>query len=217
MKPQAAVLTGDLISSTKAPPEAADSAIAQIEAIASQLQDVASFTRYRGDGWQLYLEKPGLALATALLIFAKLRALGGLESRISIGLGGAYLSSGRNFHNVQTISAANGTAFVFSGQTLDLMPKNRRLVISGEGVDRLHSRLVALIDDRIFRWSQEQAQVAALALAPKPPTTQLEIAENLGISRQAVALRLKAANFTMLNAAANDFLDHFGEVAESDD
>jgi hypothetical protein len=111
--------------------------------------------------------------------------------------------------------AATGTAFITSGRALDDMPRDRRLVLSGEGVDRLHQRLVAILDERISTWSREQAEVAAMALRPNDKPTQSTMAEQLGISRQAVAARLKASGFAGVNAAANDFLLHFSEGQET--
>jgi hypothetical protein len=216
MKPQAAVLTGDLVGSTRAPPEAINTAIGRIEQIAGKLDDVASFTRFRGDGWQLYLGKPGLALATALLISATLRASEDLETRMSIGLGGAYFSSFTNILAVRDLSVANGEAFIASGRGLDQMEKKRRLTLSGEGVDLLHQRLIAIVDERVARWSIEQAEVAAILLSPGHWHTQATVAEQLGISRQAVAARMKAADYHQINAAATDFLHHYG-TEEIDD
>lgn len=208
---KAAVLTGDLVGSTRARPEATDDAIEHIAAVAAQLKGYATFTRFRGDGWQLYLDRPGLALAVSILIISGLRASGKLETRISIGLGGASLSSRKTLLATRDLLAATGTAFITSGRALDQMPRDRRLVLSGEGVDRLHQRLVALLDERISTWSPEQAEVAAMALRPNDTPTQSAMAEHLGISRQAVAARLKASGFASITAAANDFLLHFSE------
>jgi hypothetical protein len=210
MKPQAAVLTGDLVGSTEAAPGAVTLAIHRIAGVAERRDGSATFTRFRGDGWQLYLEKPGPALATALLILATLRANGDLESRISIGLGAAAFASPKTSPAARDLMAANGEAFVASGRGLDRMDRKRRLVLSGEGVDLLHQRLVAILDERVALWSKEQAEVTAILMSPEGPRTQAAVAAQLGISRQAVAARLHAAGYAQLNAAAIDFRDHFG-------
>lgn len=210
MKPQAAVLTGDLIGSTETAPEAVEAAMARIKTVADRISKMASFERHRGDGWQLYLESPGIALAVMLLIAADLRAVGGLESRIALGLGGAYFNSFKNLFAVRDLYAANGSAFVSSGRALDKMPKSQRLALAGEGTDILHQRLISMIDDRISNWSREQAEAVALALSPEGALTQSQIAARLGISRQAVAARLHAAGFSQINGAATDFLHKFG-------
>ena len=175
------------------------------------------FTRFRGDGWQFYLEKPGLALATALLIAATLRAAGGLESRIAIGLGDATFTSTPKSPAMPDLGAASGLAFTASGRALDAMPKNRWLALAGEGVDKLHERLISFIDMRITKWSREQTEVLKVALGPRADVTQEWMANQLGITRQAVAARLSAADFIQINAAAGDFLSHFGGEWPTDD
>lgn len=210
MTPQAAVLTGDLIGSTEAAPGAIEAAMARIARVNDRLLVPAHFARYRGDGWQLYLPSPGLGLATMILIAADLRATGGLESRIALGLGAPYLDNISNFLEVDDLSSANGSAFIFSGRALDGMPKSQRLALAGEGTDILHQRLISMIDDRISNWSREQAEAVALALSPEGALTQSQIAARLGISRQAVAARLHAAGFSQINGAATDFLHKFG-------
>ena len=211
MKLQAAVLTGDLVDSSGASPVAVESAMGCIAAIADRVGgEATTFSRHRGDGWQFYLEQPGLALTATLLICAELRAKGGLESRIAIGLGGAHMGSFTNPGAVRDLGAATGTAFISSGRALDSMDKSSRLTIAGEGVDALHARVISMIEDQVMNWSREQAEAMALALGPKDPPTQQAMAEKLGITRQAVAARLHAAGYRQLNGAAQDFLTTFG-------
>lgn len=211
MKPQAAVLTGDLVDSSGASPAAVEAAMGRIAAVADRIgREGTTFSRHRGDGWQLYLERPGLALATTLMICAELRAAGGLESRIAMGLGGADIGSFKNLLAVRDLGAATGTAFISSGRALDAMDKSSRLAIAGEGVDALHARVIAMIEEQVMNWSREQAEAMAMALGPKDPPTQQAMAEKLGITRQAVAARLHAAGYRQLHGAAQDFLTTFG-------
>jgi hypothetical protein len=83
-----AILTGDLIGSTAAPPEAVERSMRIIANCASEIGPDTDFTRYRGDGWQLRLLRPGDCLWACLLILARLRAEdGALGCRIAIGIG----------------------------------------------------------------------------------------------------------------------------------
>ena len=87
------------------------------------------FTRYRGDGWQMHLAEPGLALRAALVLAARLRAADtGLATRAAIGIG--------RIEDLGTASLADarGPAFEASGHALDRMRYGRRLAIDGEGV-----------------------------------------------------------------------------------
>lgn len=243
MKPQAAVLTGDLIGSTEAPPEAVDQTMTLLADLARRIGAWTRFTRYRGDGWQIYLENPGSALSTVLFMWASLRMSRTIESRIAVGLGlapvrlernalaaGAAIKTGQphplnalapfglqdiarspfNALAVSDLSGEMGTAFTASGRALDGMGRNQYIALAGQGVDPLHQRLFALIDDRINDWSVEQAEVMALAFAPEGKMTQNTMAECLGISRQAVAARLQSGGFLQLYGAALDFDLTFG-------
>lgn len=200
-----AVITGDLIDSTSAPPAALVRAMDLLSACIGRIESPATFTRFRGDGWQVHLEEAGLGLATMAWLAAELRAAGGLQSRMALGLGTATGTSD------PTLASASGSAFVASGRALDHMARGRTLAIAGEGVDRLHQSLLGYIEAQIAGWSHEQAEAVAAALAPGKPRTHAQIADRLGITRQAVTARLSAAGLDLLNRAGAAFLDEFGE------
>ena len=215
MKPQAAVLTGDLIGSTDASPQAVETTMDLLEQTARRIGPSTRFTRYRGDGWQVYVDDPGNGLWAMLLFAAELRSAGGIESRIALGLGEA------NRGTSDSLNTASGSAFIASGRALDRLEPPQRLVLahvkddnangqeSREIVDRLHARLVAMIDERISSWSREQAEAMAYAMAPEDHLSQTEIAARLGISRQAVAARLNAAGRDQVLGAVDDFYHLF--------
>jgi hypothetical protein len=188
-----AVITGDLVASTK---QAADQIDAAMQAIRDAAAIIAAwqtppidtrFTRYRGDGWQIVLADPRFALRAAVVIQARLIALG-MESRIFIGVGSAdTLGTG-------TLADASGEAFARSGQGLDGMGDNWRLGIDGDAV-RVEDQLVAdLLGERMGRWTVAQAEAAAMQLAtPARITTLHEIGKVLKISPQAVNDRVRGA------------------------
>lgn len=197
-----AVLTGDLIGSTRASRAEIEVSLDLISALYGADH---GFSRFRGDGWQIILDQPGKGLWAMIHICASLRASGGLESRVALGLGPV------DHVDLADLSSASGAAFVHSGRTLSGLSKTARLGLAGEGVDVLHTRLVALLDDRMAQWSPEQATAAAIAMETFPLRTQVEIADTLGISRQAVAARLASAGFVQIIAAAGDFFKRFGD------
>lgn len=178
--------------------------------LAKRIGPLTRFTRYRGDGWQIYLDDPGLGLWAMILFAASARAANGLQSRIALGLGSVYGGS------PDSLTTAGGTAFVASGRALDKMSKAQCLALAGDGVDVLHSRLVSIIDMIISDWSREQAEAVAMALRPEDHPTQADIAEYLGITRQAVAARLAAANFHQIDAANDDFFFLFHRDGAAD-
>ncbi len=203
--PIIAVLTGDLVKSRQAKPEATDRAMRALSQTAADLTDLCDadtrFTRFRGDGWQLVLGRAGWALRACLLIIADLRASGaGIETRISAGLG-RHDSLGTT-----NLSDATGHAFFASGSHLDIAPKRRRLLISGGRTRDQHwqAAIFDLIEHQVSGWTQPQAEAVAMALR-KNQMTQQEIAGALDITRQAVQLRLAGAGYSALENALAAF------------
>lgn len=201
-----AVLTGDLVRST----DLTDAALnAARHALLSAMTDIGGWKLnllgsapdiFRGDGWQILLTEPGYCLRAAFYIRACLKAQAlNWDTRISIGLG-KVSHVDRN----QT-SLSTGEAFLLSGQALDVMPSGTNLVVAmaagirgWNALSPLGMITSSLIDD----WSQKQAMVACLALAPSP-LTQAEMAERLGISQQAVSKALAAAKVSLLLQATS--------------
>ena len=196
-----AVLTGDLVKSRQAKPDATDRAMRVIDQTASDLADICGadtrFTRFRGDGWQLVAGRAGWALRACLLVIADLRASGvGIETRISAGLG-RYESLGTT-----NLSDATGHAFFASGNHLDLAPKRRRLLVAGGRLrdQTWQAAIFDLVEHQVSGWTQPQTEAVAMALR-HGQMTQQDIAERLGITRQAVQLRLASAGYAALENA----------------
>lgn len=207
MKPLAAVLTGDLIASTEAGPVATNRAIEVLSEAAGRLSDWAGadtrFTRHRGDGWQLYLEFPGLVLRATVYLTACLRANDtGLATRISAAIG-------RVDHlDAKDLSSASGEAFTIAGQNLDMMPRTKRFALGNwMTVNKWQVSIFDLVDWQSRRWSREQAEAVALALPPEEPT-QGQIAMRLGITRQALQARLNSAGLSAMTEALCSFESH---------
>jgi hypothetical protein len=199
----AAILTGDFVGSTDAPVDALERAMQALSDTARSISAWTGadtrFTRFRGDGWQMHVALPGLALRAALAAVARLRAAdAGLATRAAIGIGQVdSMGSG-------DLADAHGPAFETSGHALDRMPRTRRLTIDGEGVTALHRIVVDLLDERSARWTREQAEAMALHLTPDNPTLT-DIAPRLGISPQAVNYRLAGAGGTAIRHALRDW------------
>ena len=188
-----AVLTGDLVDSTRFAPEAMEKTMAILYSAAPD----GHFTRYRGDGWQAIVAPPARALRTALGLIARLAAEDSLPAtRIAIGLGPVE-SLG-----TADLSDARGAAFEASGRALDGIGRAARLTVDGTGITPLHRAIVALLDERSARWTPEQARAVALALDPAEPT-QAAVAASLGISAQAVNYRLAGAGWNALRQAVS--------------
>ncbi|MFT4150435.1 MAG: hypothetical protein QM656_09575 [Paracoccaceae bacterium] len=209
MAPTIAVLTGDLIASTAALPRQVDQTMRLLSRAAVEIGGDTAFTRFRGDGWQLILTEPGRCLWACLYLLATLRAGGGLATRIAVGIGEEYPTDRTD------LSTAIGPAFTASGRGLEDMRRDETLTIHGSGVDGFQKQCFAFAADYAARWSPQQAQAMAMALSPDLPT-QDEIASQLGISRQAVGLRLKAAGHRLLAAADLAFRTGYAKAGAND-
>ncbi|WP_309664791.1 hypothetical protein [Tabrizicola sp.] len=114
-----AVLTGDLIGSSKASRLKLEATMENIAATAKFLSEYTGentkFTRYRGDGWQLVLS-PAFYLRAVALISARLKAdKQALPTRFGIGVGSVDNLGGTDLRD------ARGSAFELSGHALDIL------------------------------------------------------------------------------------------------
>ena len=199
-QPDLAVLTGDLVASTKAGADAVDAAMDTLAHAAAEIEGwhvggPTRFTRYRGDGWQIILDRPALALRAALFLTARLRAAdAALATRIAIGIGPV------ESRGTVSLADAGGAAFQASGRAVDAMKRQARITIDGEGVTDFQRVIVDLLSERARRWTREQAEAMGLALHPDQPTLS-DLASRLGITPQAVNYRLGGAGATEIRRA----------------
>jgi hypothetical protein len=200
----AAVLTGDLIGSRKAGPQATDRAMEAIAATARMM--AAPFARHRGDGWQVLLTQPELALRFALLVTASLRSLNTPLSRFSVGIDEIAMK------RAPSLAAETGNAFIVSGEVLDDMP--RRSVFGIASMTRKLNEMTwaaaRLTDQVARRWTPQQAEAMALALALSEPSG-VSIAKSLGISPAAASYRLQGANWWDIKAVVAAFERELGD------
>jgi hypothetical protein len=197
---EVAVITGDLVGSTRHTPQKVDAAMQAIQATAA---DIASwqfpptaprFTRFRGDGWQICLSQPRLSLRAAVVIQGRLIALG-MESRISIGIGAA------DTLGTADLSDAAGRAFELSGHGLDQIGDTGRLAIDKDSIQVEDQLIADLLGERMGRWTTAQAEAAAMQLAsPGRIRTLHEIGKQLKISPQAVNDRVRGAGCPVIAA-----------------
>lgn len=198
-----AVILGDLVGSRRHDAAALDGAMADLSQAAQSLGSIVGavhFTRFRGDGWQLVTPRPEMALRIALTLMARLTAKGDLLTRVAIGVGQIDNLAGGN------LGAASGSAFLRSGQMLDQMKGGRRLVLAGApaAATPLIDAQLQLLEFIVGRWSPAQAEAVALALSPGWDVLA-DLAARLGVTRQAVQLRLKGAGFSAITAALDAF------------
>ena len=201
-----AVLTGDLIRSRAAGAKAVDATFATLAAAAADFGAAwdldLRFTRFRGDGWQMALQDPGLTLDLILFVLARLQTADiGLRTRVAAGIG-AIDSLG-----TRDLSDASGDAFNISGAALEEMSPKRTLLLAGAQVGSSEKAIIYLCDFIAGGWTRTQAEAVALAIHHRHPTHDV-IAGEIGVTRQAAQSRLSGAGFSALEEAMMAFRLH---------
>ena len=197
-----AVLTGDLVKSSRLAAAQSSQAIAWLK------EGVATFEKtYRGtvqgtldsfrhDSWQLLVRNPARAVRLAIFLRAALKTESDTatkyETRIAIGIGPVETISKRR------VSDSRGAAFALSGKSLDAMKETRlAFASSGETLgDCLTQGVIPLLDCLIDEWTSTEAQAIQGALLGW--TQELSAAnwaekKTLRPTRQAVAKALRRA------------------------
>ncbi len=185
-----AVVTGDIVNSTKLQPAEER----QLMAALGELLAADKHEFYRGDSFQAFIKDAGKALKTVLLCRAA--AIGISETtqcdiRTSIGLGTASMPIGK-------LSAAKGEAFVLSGRAFDDFPKSgERTIFSISGTEtEIYSIALALVADHIDAIFKEmtpkQAEVILELLLGK---TQQEAADKIRKSKSTVSQFVSSAKW----------------------
>lgn len=177
------VITGDLVNSTNIATEWRQSVV---DALNTCVSDFISITpikieMYRGDSFQIVVDKAEQVLSVAIALRSKLRASTPdgedvWDARISIGIGDISFES-------DSIVTSDGEAFRLSGRAFDNIGK-KRLNISTPWTElnaamELNTRFA---DEFISSWTARQARVAYHSILFLK--TQKEMAEELGMTRQ---------------------------------
>ncbi len=207
-----AVLTGDLVDSSKLSPEHRQRMLEILKeafAAVDELLEPAGFEIYRGDSFQGLVKDPSRALEASLVIRSTLRmdqpddAPVNWDARTAIGIG--------TLENLpERVSEGTGEAYRRSGPLLDDMKGDRRLRLATpwEEIDEELNTQAALLDAVIAKWSPGQAEVVCALLGGR---SRKEIGRNLGISQAAVHYRVKGAGWT----AVERFLERYRAVLKS--
>lgn len=210
-----AVITGDLINSRQIPIESRQQVYDYMACVYESLAirrgwyDTAKLEFFRGDSFQLLVDKPEFALRVALILRARLRSIYGRndmqyepnlskyarksnskrlwDARIAIGIGDVAYRS-------ESVLNSDGEAFVLSGHTLDKMKYNEQLALRIQGVEEysmVQSQLDLLLrlgGGIVQDWTEAQSELAAECLE-YPNKTQLELGMEYGITQATISRR----------------------------
>ena len=218
---QIAVLTGDLIDSSRFEDTTLDRAFARLSTAVDEMSRwfepgwISSLQRFRGDGWQLAMNRAAYALRVALMIRAALKAgdevIGvrrqpghlHLDTRIFIGIGQGPAAEQNPLHAVM------GEAFQTSGRGLDQLSTACRmdgnaLPLTAIQQDMI-SALLRLCDVAVRDWTPRRAILMQQVLRPDPPR-QKTIARCVGVTPQTINRHIRGAHGPALLAACRAFV-----------
>lgn len=163
---------------------------------------------YRGDEFQIEIHEPEKALMTVFEIKAYLKSIS-LDARMSLGIG-------NKTYNAKRISESNGSAFVNSGETFDLLKKNKTSIIiqsSNQQFNKEMNLIIRLGLSFMDNWLAQQAEYVLVAIQ-NPKISQEEIGEILKINQAAVSKRRKRANFDLLLEINAAFIEKLNLLQE---
>lgn len=204
-----AVITGDIVGSSRTPISHREEQLAALRTILEQsvpAQKQQSWEIFRGDSFQLLLPDPSTALRAAIRIRCGLRVAqppdlpDTWDARMGIGIGEISRAAA-------SVSESDGEAFRRSGGELDALKGENRLSFrTGDRErDRELNTASALLDALISKWTAAQAETV---LGLTENKVQQTIADELGISQAAIHYRVKGAGWF----AITTFLDRFAEI-----
>jgi len=182
------VITGDIIKSRRQTnPEVWIKALKQ--ALSVLEPNTAYWEVFRGDSFQIEIRDIYKSFESAVYIKACIKMLKGLDVRLSIGIG-------EKTYQGNDVTESNGEAFIFSGETLELLKKekvNLKIKTSNHTIDKELNLYFKLALIAINNWTVNSAEIVKLHLENQNKI-QEQLAEMIGISQDAVSKRKKRAN-----------------------
>ena len=193
------VITGDFVGTSKLDDDWRIEMLSIIENVAEEFQHYRGkiqFEFYRGDSFQMLVERPEQTLLMAILLRAALcnhthkNSPFIWDARVAVGIGEIIYKS-------KDLARSNGDAFVFSGRTLDSM-KNKFLAIktSWKDVNDEFAVSTPFADEIISNWTIKQAGLMYDYLLSGVSQFQLAIEKNM--TAQNVNNILKAAKAELI-------------------
>jgi len=210
-----AVITGDIVKSTSLSPSKREELYRSFKSISDLIQNKYSpdivpypLSNFRGDGWQLVIDRPEKTLEIALFLRTYFRFTFGTEkidTRIAIGMGEI------NFSPSENVSAGDGPAYTLSGRLLESLTRTCMgldIDLTGKEKNPVYLGLqntVILLDLLVTKWSASQCQAVFWALQHKK---QAEIAKSwqpTAITQASVSYNLHSAGWDQIDLILENF------------
>lgn len=205
-----AVLTADIIDSSKVALPVLERAIARVDHFLGKLENegvLEAYEFYRGDSFQVVVADAQEALQTTMRIKScvnvvlleekervRKRAKPEIDIRVALGYG--------SYQAASTLAKNQSEAFRYSGRCMDYIEAERLSIGFSDGQSPVEQELkvsLMLWHTIIANWTLAQAQVFDLKIQGLP---EREIAQQLAISQSAVNQSAKKAGwqaFEVLN------------------
>lgn len=222
-----AVLTGDVVGSTRLGDDARAALVASLyDAFETLRADPSygemAFDVFRGDSWQMYVERPQMALRAAVEFRAYLRSHTGVDSRIALVIDTV------DFLRPENVSESDGPAFRRSGYALDglgrrsmacLLPEDWTLSTRQLLFNTIASAAGAFVEG----WTPAQAKAVSLSLSLLPTAGDYAGQEQVAaawtpdpVSQQTVSEHLRKAHWSEIEEYLRSFADEVECLAEED-
>ncbi len=183
-----AVITGDVINSKKNAPRV------WLTPLKKELNRIGKTPKtweiYRGDSFQVVINKPEDALLVALKIKASLKAVKGINVRMAIGIG-------KRTYNAPKVTESNGSAFVSSGEKFEMLKQDKQnLAIKSDSAEfdndmNLYLKLALIA---MNNWTVNTAEIVSVAME-NPDKSQQQLGQMVGIKQSAISTRLRRAYY----------------------
>ena len=186
------VITGDIIKSrVQANPEVWIRALK--DALSTLESDTKYWEIYRGDSFQIEIRDVKKSFEAVAYIKACIKMIKGLDVRLAIGIG-------NKTYQGKDVTESNGEAFVFSGETLETLKKEKQNLRIKTKDNILNEELnlyfkLALVS--MDNWTANSAEIVKLSIE-SPNALQHELAERIGTTQNAISKRQKRAGLENL-------------------
>ncbi len=207
-----AVLTGDLVDSSKLSAERSKRALELLSDAATRFSAAFPGSRtvpldtFRHDSWQWFLDRPEWAIRACLFLRAELKMHSApdekLDTRIAIGIGTAEAI------DELRVSNSRGPAFTVSGKALDAMRDERLTLAFEESLEKDLSGLalgsIPLLDSVVNDWTPVESRAVSGGLLGWTQEQTAEQwpadADGKQISRQAIGSSLARAHWSRVES-----------------
>ena len=201
-----AVISGDVINSTKLSSEQFDQLLNRIKEIQTWISEGNKSNVHsidRGDEFQTVVHDIENALRYTIIYRVAIKALGKLfDSRISFAIA-------PNADLRESVSESMGAAFVLSGRGLKNL-KNERLLFNSEPAELSENfnLLFKYLDKQLTELTSRQCEVLLPMLKTNEGLSITELSKKLNIADATASKSLKASGWSLINELSGRFIHH---------